>query len=95
MLRKVVAVTVLVAGLGTLPGTAARAEEPQTAVCKTDCATPHEDARSARDAMNEDVARIAIRATVPAAHAAPLSRGDLLELYLLLAVQGHAQNGRP
>jgi len=95
MLRKVIAGTLLVSGLSTLPGTAALAAEPQTAVCKTACAIPRQGARSARDAMNEDVARIAIRATVPAAHAAPLSRADLLELYLLLAVQGRAQDGRP
>jgi len=50
--------------------------------------TATDPATGAREIMNEDIARIAMRAAVPKEQAASLSRQDLLKLYVLLALQG-------
>lgn len=47
---------------------------------------------SAREAMVESVARIALRGAVPHEQNAPIARADLLRLSLLLALQDSAKS---
>lgn len=77
--------------LATGPIDAAASVTVPAPACQSACTITPSDRPSMRDAMNDGVARIAVRATAPSADAAPLTRNDLLNLYLLLSLQNKTQ----
>lgn len=63
------------------------------AVCPAACAMNANTQPGMRDAMDDGVARIAVRATAPPAEGPALNERDLVSLYLLLSLQSKAYGG--
>lgn len=94
MLRNVMTAGLIL--LGTSQIDAAAAVNGSTAAgCQSACAMAANNQPSVRDAMDDGVARIAVRATAPSTEAAPLTQSDLLSLYLLLSLQARTQESTP
>lgn len=93
MLRNVMTAGLIL--LGTSQFDAAAAVNGSTATCQSACVMAANNQPSVRDAMDDGVARIAVRATAPSTDAAPLTQRDLLNLYLLLSLQARTQKSTP
>ena len=89
MLRNVMTAGLIL--LGTSQFDAVAAVNGSTSPCQSACVMAANNQPSVRDAMDDGVARIAVRATAPSADAAPLTQDDLLSLYLLLSLQARTQ----
>ena len=94
MLRHVVAVGLILIGMSTMD-VAAGANGSTAAACHGACMMTGQNLPSVRDEMDDGVARIAVRASVPPADGAPLTQSDLLSLYLLLSLPARTQSGTP
>jgi len=94
MLRNVMTAGLILLGTSQFDAAAA-VNGSTTAACHSACVMAANNQPSVRDAMDDGVARIAVRATAPSADAAPLTQRDLLNLYLLLSVQARTQGSTP
>ena len=89
MFRHIVAASLLV--LGTAHVGPAFGNDRES--CGTACVRKMAVAPAVRETMEASVARIAVRATIPASDAAPVTRQDWLKLYIALSL--HAKAGAP